>query len=1265
MTRIPRFGDSDRFRIDGQLGEGGFGVVYKAFDRNRGQHVALKTLRNFTPASLLYFKREFRALTDLIHPNLVRLYDLFSVDDEWFFTMELVEGGRNILEFVWDEARNHEIDEAATQVRQGAQTLQLADIVAAQGATETVPICSPADPQRLRSSLRQLAEAVNAVHGAGKLHRDIKPSNVLVTRAGRIILLDFGLVTNLSPEPSASMHIAGTPAYMSPEQLAGGTLSVATDWYSVGVLLYQALTGGLPFSGNYLHLVAEKQRREPPMPASIVTGVPSDLNAICIELLRIDPSQRLAGSNLPDLLPVSEHSSDSFTVVAGDEGSVQTKRLVGREQELAALRQAFDDVRRGSAIVFCIEGMSGVGKSALARHFVAKIRREAEDVVVLSGRCYKRESVPYKAIDSVVDDLSRFLNRLPRLEAEALMPRDAPALARLFPVLRQVENLMSVRRRQADLPDAHEMRRRAFTAFRELLTRIADQRPLVIVLDDLQWGDTDSAALLRELLRQPDAPSALVIACYRSDELEGSLFLPRLFAADVDLGTEIRKIALHELTEEDGRLLTAALLRAAGDVREDAIDHIVREASGSPLFIDQLVRFARSQPTAVSSTEPSAVPAAAMTLADMIRHRVKQLPADARHILELVALNGKPLIVNVVRVALTMDVEPDDSLAILRSEHLIRSRDTERGDEIDSYHDRIRETVAATIPTIAAQQYHLRLALALESASGADPELLAEHFAAAGERERAGVYALAGAVRAHEALAFDRAARLYQIAVDLATMSDEERRGIERQRGDALASAGRGQEAAGAYLYAARGGAEAERLDLERRAAEQLLLSGHIDEGLRVLRQLLMQIGMRLPRSPITTILSLIRYRVQLRLRGLDFQRRSESELPLRDLVRVDACWSVGIGLAMTDPLRASVFQTKNLLMSLSLGEPYRISRSLAIATGFHSIHGGKARRQARSLAMRASELSDEVTQPHAKALVQLFESVIAWELGEWQKSLDLAERSEDLFRTTCTGVAWELATSQIFELASLVWLGRWREHSSRLPELIMDAEQRGDLYAAISLPLLSYSYSLFLAADDTEGGRADIAKTIARWSAQGFHLQHYWAIYGEVEIDLYEGDGVRAWARVGETERNVRRSLLLQVQTVSIFHHFLRARAALAAAKAGAETQLLLREAMREVRTIEREKMEWGNALAKIIRASLPANQQKPQTAIALLHSAEESLERAEMKIFRDSVRRRRGELIGGEDGERLIRESEKSMREENVAVPEKLARVFVPQRL
>ncbi len=245
--------ESERFFLLRKLGAGGMGVVYEVLDRQLGKPVALKVLPNSDPNGLDLFRKEFRTSSAITHTNLASLYELLSFSDEWFFTMELVHG-KDFLSYVRD-------DEQETQASESEDPRSVPAV--AQQRTADTPMVNVG---RLRSALRQLVEGLHALHTAGKLHRDIKASNVLVTPDGHVVILDFGVVANLAPAseiPSARVpndrvpassnqrystdcEIMGTHAYMSPEQAAGKRLTAASDWYTVGLMLYWALTGRKP-----------------------------------------------------------------------------------------------------------------------------------------------------------------------------------------------------------------------------------------------------------------------------------------------------------------------------------------------------------------------------------------------------------------------------------------------------------------------------------------------------------------------------------------------------------------------------------------------------------------------------------------------------------------------------------------------------------------------------------------------------------------------------------------------------------------------------------------------------------------------------------------------------------------------------------------------------------------------------------------------------------------------------------------------------------
>jgi predicted ATPase len=148
--------------------------------------------------------------------------------------------------------------------------------------------------------------------------------------------------------------------------------------------------------------------------------------------------------------------------------------------------------------------------------FLARISAR-DQAVVLAGRCYERESVPYKAVDGVIDELSRYLARLSKAGAASMLPLKGGLLAHVFPVLRRVEAIAQLPRPFGAMLDPRELRTRTFAALRELFARLAERHPLVLFVDDLHWADADSLALLAEVLRPPEAPPLLLVATTRTD----------------------------------------------------------------------------------------------------------------------------------------------------------------------------------------------------------------------------------------------------------------------------------------------------------------------------------------------------------------------------------------------------------------------------------------------------------------------------------------------------------------------------------------------------------------------------------------------------------------------------------------------------------------------------------------------------------------------------------------------------------------------------
>ncbi|MDB4986489.1 MAG: Serine/threonine protein kinase, partial [Myxococcaceae bacterium] len=305
-----------RFDLRGLLGDGGGGVVYRAFDRTLGHEVALKLMHRREGDELTRFRQSFPQLKRLAHPSLVRLYDLVEEDGQVLLVMELIEGV-DLLRFV----------------RRGTRTF---------------------DELRVRAVFGQLAQGLSALHQDRKVHRDVKPQNVRVTPQGRVVLLDLDLAIDLDAERGEralglSLRPVGTAMYMAPEQAASPRLGTASDWYSMGVVLYEALTGVRPFSGSDLEVLLEKQERMPLPPRELVADLPVDLERLCVDLLAADPQDRPTGPEILRRLHVHEDVLSARWTSA----SLLSARpaFVGREAELARIEAAFVTSRRAAVVV--------------------------------------------------------------------------------------------------------------------------------------------------------------------------------------------------------------------------------------------------------------------------------------------------------------------------------------------------------------------------------------------------------------------------------------------------------------------------------------------------------------------------------------------------------------------------------------------------------------------------------------------------------------------------------------------------------------------------------------------------------------------------------------------------------------------------------------------------------------------------------------------------------------------------------------------------
>jgi len=374
----------------------------------------------------------------------------------------------------------------------------------------------------------------------------------------------------------------------------------------------------------------------------------------------------------------------------------------------------------------------------------------------------------------------------------------------------------------------------------------------------------------------------------------------------------------------------------------------------------------------------------------------------------------------------------------------------------------------------------------------------------------------------------------------------------------------------------------------------------------------------------------------------------------------MDVCGAVGVGLTLVRTHVAFDLVTRYLLMALGAGEITRVSRGMAWESGFIAIGGGRTRRLTERLTGEAARLAERLGRPPEIALALVTTGAAALLCGEFRRAADILIRAERMLREQCTGMMWELTTSQTFLLSSLIYVGELQEVSRRLPVMLADALERGNLLAATEAR--TRANFGWLATDDVTRAQSEIDEALRTWSHEGFHRQHYNALISQANIALYRGDPAAAWRLVEDQWGPLRRSLLLRVQILRAESHFLFARSALAAATAGADQARLLRIAGRHAAALARERMPWIEPFAPLLRAGIAAAEGHAEAARRLLGVAAEGFDRVDLRFYAAAARRRLGVLTGGAEGQALVAGADELMRAQGIPKPDRVTEVLAP---
>ncbi len=1184
-----------RYRIVRLLGQGAMGTVYQAHDEARsGLRVALKLLAVYHPQALYRLKNEFRALAETVHPNLIGLHGLGSDPAGWFVIMDLIAPCTDFLSYVRADAQR------------------------------------PFDEGRLRSGLSQLLRGVAAIHAAGKLHRDLKPGNILVSDEGRVVVADFGLVGVQSPAEGGDTlegMFVGTPAYAAPEQARGEAMTIKADMYAVGVVLFEALTGRLPITADSSSELLERKTRESaPDLTQIGPDLPDDLRKLCNALLRRDPGAR------PDVWQALAQLDGELSAPLPRPAALP---FVARERERAALHEAVAGARGGAPTIATVTGPSGIGKSALLANFLEELRRSPASVE-LSGRSHAHEQLPYNAFDALIDGLGRYLNRLGPVEAASLMPRDVSLLARLFPTLLRVPAVINMPIGRGDEGDERLRRARGFAALKELLARIADRAFLVVCFDDWQWSDEDSRELLRELVRGPGAPSALFVCAIRAGDPRDDA---RLWSVLDAPGVTRLDLTLEPIDEPSARALARSML--GEQALETDLALLVEEAAGSPFLIKTLSRGATSS-------------GGVSNLSRAVALAMEKLDGDARGLLELVSLAEQPL-----ELKLAIDaagVAPQAVPACLTS-GLLRSELRAGREHLESTHQRISGAVIELLDPARKKALHQSLARALALAPAPDPERVARHFRAAGQKSEATPYTIAAAERAARTLAFGRSAELYELA--LAEVEERERGRIEVALADALENLGR-VHAAGEYLERAARRAEEprERRDLSSRAMLLFMLAGDFGRSEPLLASACRELGVpMLPRRPWLAAIM----RAWLVVRLLLARRMSKLPPPAPESAsrhareRIELCFRAARGLFNGKLDACTHFSLLALIETRRLREPYHWPLAMAGEAMWHSMF--RADTSYVAVIDRALALAGSRGDPEIRGGVHAVAGLCHITHNRWQTASEHFVQAEEAFVSAGRSASQVYHATRPGRIICAFTSGELLELDDLCETWLAEARDLGDHYGEIAAMQLG-AYRL-LVTDDPQGARRAIAEARARRSSadDASQADSWWL----GDAMLYEGDFEGALAEDRLARRSPYFPGVQRIPTHRIWAAYFLGRASLLAA-ARTHARRHLRCAARQARFLDSEPLAVAQATGCHIRAGLARLRKDTARERSELEQALTLFAECGMPLHVEATRYRLGELYGDERGDAMMRDARQAVSARGVHNPERWFAMLLP---
>ena len=694
----------NKYQIQAHLGTGGMGEVYRVLDLEQDRVCALKILNEMMDEQAVRrrFHREFQGLNRFQHPRLVRTYAWGFAEERPYFTMEYLPG-KTLEKIITDQA-----------------------LLA-----------------RFRASyfftfVQQIAEGLAYIYAQGAVHRDLKPSNIMVleTEDGiETTILDLGLAKFRhlhSMSFTQTGATIGTAEYMSPEQGKGLWVDHRSDLYSLGVILYEMLTGAPPFSGqNPVSVILKHIRESPPPMGEADVEVPEQTQQIVLRLLakesvdRYQSAEELVRALQSGFVPPDDEQRDMPL-------KVMRPQFVGRESEMKTLRAMLKDALVGEQRVVLISGESGVGKSRLVEELLGDAR--VYNFLCLKSAGREEGGQIYGALIDAFQGMTNLMGRMPD-----------PEETDKFSVMER---------------------------WLQLLKRLRAKKPIVLCLEDIQWLDELSLEFLQYALRDPEpCPFLLCLTCRRSNLEPLAEEIENFIHGNEFAG--VTQIQLKNLSQEESGYLAASML-GERSIPSDALQTLFRETGGQPVFVVEAVRALVNadvvrqgvsghwQWGAFSETLLSD------DFSEVLYRRVATLPGVQRRVLEYACVFLSDFSFELLAEVWRSDeLELLDVLDDLIAEGLLEAC----GEAEDRYRfsqELCRRAIYDRLQDVRRRLLHREIGNTLEKTEQIEEltEELADHFAAAEERDKAVKYMCRAGKKALKKHAYRQARKRFETVRD-------------------------------------------------------------------------------------------------------------------------------------------------------------------------------------------------------------------------------------------------------------------------------------------------------------------------------------------------------------------------------------------------------------------------------------------------------------------------------------------------------------------